>query len=154
MGSRELCEEVSAADMEQMYQFTRDRHLAEQLREAMLAWVRSVPANQCGIPMMQKIAERRFNDLAVCILTEVTPDERLRIWPGMSPTTITMPGEVVKWVYKRLDLWFHSKRPASPRSFQALVIHVICVGHGNALSVQTSRATHLTPKQMVELFIM
>lgn len=101
MGSREeLWEGVSAADMEKHYLWTRDKHRAEQLREAMLAWVRSVPVAQCDLPAIHKIAERRFNDLAVCILSEATPDERLRIWPGLSPTIIPTPGEVVKWALR------------------------------------------------------
>ena len=90
-----LWEGVFAADMEKHYLWTREKYRVEHLKEAMLAWVKSVPMAQCSLLAMEKITERRFNDLVVFILTEATPDERLRIWPGMSPTTIPITAEVV-----------------------------------------------------------
>ena len=88
---------VSAADMEKHYLWTREKYQVEHLGEAMLSWARSVPMAQCSLPAIEKIAERRFSDLIVCILTKATPDERLRIWPGMGPTTIPTTIEVVQW---------------------------------------------------------
>jgi hypothetical protein len=96
----DLWEGVSAADMEKHYLWTREKYRAERLKEAMLAWVKSVPMAHCSFTAIEKIAERRFTDLAVCILAEATPDERLRIWPGMSPTTIPTPAEVVQWALR------------------------------------------------------
>ena len=92
----DLCEGVSMAEKEKYYLWPREKYRVEHLKEAMLAWVKSVPMAHCSLPAIDKIAERRFTDLAVCILVEATLDERLRIGRGMSPTTIPMPAEVVQ----------------------------------------------------------
>ena len=75
----DLWEGVSTMDTEKHYLWTREKYQAERLNEAMLAWVRSIPMARCSLPAMDKIIERQFNDLAVCILMEATLDERLRI---------------------------------------------------------------------------
>lgn len=72
----------------------------EPQKESMLAWVRSVPMAQSSLPVMEMIAERWFNDLALCILKEGNSDERLGIRRGLSKTTIPTPGEIVKWALR------------------------------------------------------
>ena len=98
--SEDLWDGVSAADMEKHYLWSREKYRGEHRKEVMLAWVKSVPVAHCPFPAIQKIAKRRFTDPTMCILVEATLDERLRIWPGMSPTTIPTLGEVVKWALR------------------------------------------------------
>ena len=95
-----LWEGVFAADMEKHYLWTREKYRVVHLKEAMLAWVKSVPMAHCSLPAIDKIVERRPTDLLVCILVDATLDEILRIWLGMSPTTIHMPAEVVQWALR------------------------------------------------------
>ena len=111
-------EGVFAVDMEKHYLGSREKYRAERLKEAMLAWDKSVPMAHCSCTAIEKIVERRFTDLAVCILAEAALDERLRIWPGMSPTTIPMPVEVVKWAFREAKspiLQQAARGPVGPR---------------------------------------
>ena len=96
----DLWEGVSAADMKKHYLWKHEKYWADRLKEAMLAWVKSVPIAHCSFIAIGKIAERRFTDLTVCILAKATPDERLRIWSGMSPITIPTPTNCVQWALR------------------------------------------------------
>ena len=75
----DLWEGISVVKMEKHYLWTREKYRAERLMEAMLAWVKSVPMAHYSFTVIEKIAERRLTDLAVCILAEASPNERLRI---------------------------------------------------------------------------
>ncbi|KAE8771615.1 Phosphorylated carbohydrates phosphatase [Hordeum vulgare] len=55
---------------------------------------------KCSNAAVEKMAERQFNDLAVCILMEAIVDERMWIWLGPSPTSISTPGLAVQWAVR------------------------------------------------------
>jgi hypothetical protein len=83
----------SSVANERMYQSAKDRQWAERLREAMFTWINAIQDTHGGLPevqfnAMQKIAERRLIELAMCILVEATLEEKERMWPDGSLITI------------------------------------------------------------------
>ena len=54
--ARRFVEGVFAVDMKKHYLGTREKYRAERIKEAMLAWVKSVPMAHCSLPVIEKIA--------------------------------------------------------------------------------------------------